>query len=218
MENEGHFLRKLGCSAAEGVKVLSIFGNTGDGKSHTLNHVLFDGEEVFATSPSPSSCTIGVWAAYEPRLGLIVLDTEGLLGAATQQNQRMRLLLKVLAVSDVAVYRTRAERLHNDMFHFFGSASAAYLKYFTPQLRALSNRCGLDVPLSNLGPAAVVFQETSRTQLLGHGKQPVHAYTKYSYIQITAVDKSVPGRGTSRLYCLRFDHLLLMTITSQLKY
>ncbi|KAF4085837.1 hypothetical protein AMELA_G00099520 [Ameiurus melas] len=168
VENEGQFLRKLGCSAAEGVKVLSIFGNTGDGKSHTLNHVLFDGEEVFATSPSPASCTIGVWAAYEPRLGLIVLDTEGLLGAATQQNQRMRLLLKVLAVSDVAVYRTRAERLHNDMFHFFGSASAAYLKYFTPQLRALSNRCGLDVPLSNLGPAAVVFQETSRTQLLGH--------------------------------------------------
>ncbi|MCJ8739749.1 hypothetical protein PDJAM_G00050780 [Pangasius djambal] len=167
VEDESHFLRKLGCSAAEGVKVLSVFGNTGDGKSHTLNHVLFDGEEVFATSPSPASCTVGVWAAYEPRLGLIVLDTEGLLGASTHQNQRMRLLLKVLAVSDVAVYRTRAERLHNDMFHFLGSASAAYLKYFTPQLRALSSRCGLDVPLSNLGPAVVVFQETSRTQLLG---------------------------------------------------
>ncbi|XP_026799319.3 zinc finger FYVE domain-containing protein 1 isoform X1 [Pangasianodon hypophthalmus] len=167
VEDESHFFRKLGCSAAEGVKVLSIFGNTGDGKSHTLNHVLFDGEEVFATSPSPASCTVGVWAAYEPRLGLIVLDTEGLLGAATHQNQRMRLLLKVLAVSDAVVYRTRAERLHNDMFHFLGSASAAYLKYFTPQLRALSSRCGLDVPLSNLGPAVVVFQETSRTQLLG---------------------------------------------------
>ncbi|XP_060744225.1 zinc finger FYVE domain-containing protein 1 isoform X2 [Tachysurus vachellii] len=168
VEDEGRFLRKLGCSAAEGVKVLSIFGNTGDGKSHTLNHVLFDGEDVFATSPSPASCTIGVWAAYEPLLGLIVLDTEGLLGASTHQNQRMRLLLKVLAVSDVVMYRTRAERLHNDLFHFLGSASAAYLKYFTPQLRALSSRCGLEVPLSNLGPAAVVFQETSRTQLLGH--------------------------------------------------
>ncbi|KAI5625494.1 zinc finger FYVE domain-containing protein 1 isoform X1 [Silurus asotus] len=168
VDDEGHFLRKLGCSTSEGVKVLTIFGNTGDGKSHTLNHVLFDGEEMFATSPSPASCTIGVWAAYEPRLGLIVLDTEGLLGASTHQNQRMRLLLKVLAVSDVALYRTRAERLHNDMFHFLGSASAAYLKYFTPQLRALSSRCGLNVPLSNLGPAVVVFQETSRTQLLGH--------------------------------------------------
>ncbi|XP_060798156.1 zinc finger FYVE domain-containing protein 1-like [Neoarius graeffei] len=168
VEKENHFLRKLGCSAAEGVKVLSIFGNTGDGKSHTLNHVLFGSEEVFATSPSPASCTVGVWAAYEPRLGLIVLDTEGLLGTSTNQNKRMRLLLKVLAVSDVAVYRTQAERLHNDMFHFLGSASATYLKYFTPQLRALSNRCGLDVPLSNLGLAVVVFQETSRTQLLDH--------------------------------------------------
>lgn len=170
VENERHFLRKLGCNAAKGVKVLSIFGNTGDGKSHTLNHMLFDGEDVFATSPSPASCTIGVWAAYEPHLNLIVLDTEGLLGASANQNQRMRLLLKVLAVSDVVVYRTRAERLHNDMFHFLGSASAAYMKYFTPQLRALSNRCGLDVPLSNLGPSVVVFQETSRTQLLGDGK------------------------------------------------
>ncbi|XP_062872882.1 zinc finger FYVE domain-containing protein 1 isoform X2 [Trichomycterus rosablanca] len=170
VKDEAHFLKKLGCSAGQGVKVLSIFGNTGDGKSHTLNHVLFEGEEVFATSPSPGSCTVGVWAAYEPRLGLVILDTEGLLGASTQQNQRMRLLLKVLAVSDVALYRTRAERLHNDMFHFLGSASAAYLKYFTPQLRALSSRCGLDVPLSNLGPAVVVFQETSRTQLLGHDR------------------------------------------------
>uniref|UniRef100_A0A672LZG1 Zinc finger FYVE domain-containing protein 1-like n=1 Tax=Sinocyclocheilus grahami TaxID=75366 RepID=A0A672LZG1_SINGR len=167
VKNEAEFLQKLGCSAAQGVKVLSIFGNTGDGKSHTLNHVLFSGEEVFVTSPSPSSCTVGVWAAYEPHLNLIVLDTEGLLGAASQQNRRMRLLLKVLAVSDVAIYRTRAERLHNDMFQFLGSASAAYLKHFTPELRALSSRCGLDVPLSSLGPAVIVFQETLRTQLLG---------------------------------------------------
>ncbi len=170
VKNETEFLQMLGCSAAQGVKVLSIFGNTGDGKSHTLNHVLFNGEEVFATSPSPSSCTVGIWAAYEPQLNLIVLDTEGLLGAASQQNRRMRLLLKVLAVSDVAIYRTRAERLHNDMFQFLGSASAAYLKHFTPELRALSNRCGLDVPLSSLGPAVIVFQETFRTQLLGQGK------------------------------------------------
>ena len=77
------------------VKVLSVFGNTGDGKSHTLNHILFGGETVFYTSKSPSSCTVGVWAAYDPSLSLLALDTEGLLGAATNQNQRMRLLLKV---------------------------------------------------------------------------------------------------------------------------
>uniref|UniRef100_A0A667Y8G2 Si:ch211-11n16.2 n=1 Tax=Myripristis murdjan TaxID=586833 RepID=A0A667Y8G2_9TELE len=150
------------------VKVLSIFGNTGDGKSHTLNHILFGGESVFYTSKSPSSCTVGVWAAYDPALSLIVLDTEGLLGAAANQNQRMRLLLKVLAVSDVVVYRTRAERLHNDMFQFLSSASVAYLKHFTPELKALSSRCGLDVPLSSLGPAVIIFQETTHTQLLGH--------------------------------------------------
>ncbi|MGH0117890.1 UNVERIFIED_CONTAM: hypothetical protein FKN15_003921 [Acipenser sinensis] len=113
------------------------------------------------------SCTVGVWAAFEPALGLVALDTEGLLGASGNQNQRMRLLLKVLAVSDVVVYRTRAERLHNDMFQFLGSASSAYVRHFTRELRALSSRCGLEVPLSSLGPAVIVFQETSRTRLLG---------------------------------------------------
>ncbi|XP_056467560.1 zinc finger FYVE domain-containing protein 1 [Gadus chalcogrammus] len=168
VHDECEFVERLGCGDMSEVKVLSVFGNTGDGKSHTLNHILFGGETVFYTSKSPSSCTVGVWAAYDPSLSLLALDTEGLLGAATNQNQRMRLLLKVLAVSDLVVYRTRAERLHNDMFQFLSSASAAYLKHFTPELRALSSRCGLDVPLSSLGPAVIVFQETTHTQLLGH--------------------------------------------------
>ncbi|XP_076000034.1 zinc finger FYVE domain-containing protein 1 [Genypterus blacodes] len=176
VRDETEFLERLGCGDVAGVKVLSIFGNTGDGKSHTLNHILFGGESVFYTSKSPSSCTVGVWAAYDPVQSLVALDTEGLLGAATNQNQRMHLLLKVLAVSDVVVYRTRAERLHEDMFQFLSSASAAYLKYFTPELRALSTRCGLDVPLSSLGPAVIIFQETTHTQLLGHElKAPGHA-------------------------------------------
>ncbi|XP_077579248.1 zinc finger FYVE domain-containing protein 1 isoform X1 [Stigmatopora nigra] len=168
VNNEVDFVEKLNCSDVGGVKVLSIFGNTGDGKSHTLNHILFNGESVFFTSKSSSSCTVGVWAAYDPSLSLVALDTEGLLGAAANQNQRMRLLLKVLAVSDIVIYRTRAERLHNDMFQFLSSASGAYLKHFTPELRALSSRCGLDVPLSCLGPSVIVFQETTHTQLLGH--------------------------------------------------
>ncbi|XP_058490564.1 zinc finger FYVE domain-containing protein 1 [Solea solea] len=168
VRDESDFVDRLRCGDVAGVKVLSIFGNTGDGKSHTLNHILFEGESVFFTSKSPSSCTVGVWAAYNPTLRLVALDTEGLLGAAANQNQRMRLLLKVLAVSDIVIYRTRAERLHNDMFHFLSSASGAYLKHFTPELRALSSRCGLDVPLSSLGPAVIIFQETTHTQLLGH--------------------------------------------------
>ncbi|KAL7400382.1 hypothetical protein ABVT39_011106 [Epinephelus coioides] len=178
VRDESEFVDRLGCGDVAGVKVLSIFGNTGDGKSHTLNHILFGGETVFYTSKSPSSCTVGVWAAYDPTLSLVVLDTEGLLGAAVKQNQRMRLLLKILAVSDIVVYRTRAERLHNDMFQFLSNASGAYLKHFTPELRALSSRCGLDVPLSSLGPAVIVFQETTHTQLLGQdSKVAGHADT-----------------------------------------
>ncbi|XP_030073345.1 zinc finger FYVE domain-containing protein 1 isoform X2 [Microcaecilia unicolor] len=166
---EDEFLEKLGCRNHCPVKVLSIFGNTGDGKSHTLNQAFFGSQEVFQTSPSQDSCTVGVWGAYDPVLSLILLDTEGLLGATERQNQRMRLLLKVLAVSDLVVYRTRAERLHNDMFQFLGSASSAYLKFFTGELKALASRCGLEVPLSSLGPAVIVFQETTRTTLLGNG-------------------------------------------------
>ncbi|KAK6296885.1 hypothetical protein J4Q44_G00330270 [Coregonus suidteri] len=176
VHDEAQFLEWLSCGDMQGVKVLSIFGNTGDGKSHTLNHILFGGDTVFYTSKSPSSCTVGVWAAFDPGLGLVALDTEGLLGSAANQNQHMRLLLKVLAVSDVVVYRTRAERLHNDMFQFLSSASGAYLKHFTPELRALSSRCGMDVPLSSLGPAIIVFQETTHTQLLGYERTDVPGY------------------------------------------
>lgn len=101
VRDESEFVDRLGCGDVAGVKVLSIFGNTGDGKSHTLNHILFGGENVFYTSKSPSSCTVGVWAAYDPNLSLVALDTEGLLGAAANQNQRMRLLLKVILVAPV---------------------------------------------------------------------------------------------------------------------
>ncbi|KAM9326377.1 zinc finger FYVE domain-containing protein 1-like [Gastrophryne carolinensis] len=171
VKDSDDFISKLGCPPQNPVKVLSIFGNTGDGKSHTLNHMFFGGEDVFRTSASQDSCTVGVWGAYNPTLSLVLLDTEGLLGATDKQNQRLRLLLKVLAVSDLVIYRTRAERLHNDMFQFLGNASKAYLKFFTPELKALSSRCGLEVTLSSLGPALIIFHETSRTDLLGHGSK-----------------------------------------------
>ncbi|XP_063287134.1 zinc finger FYVE domain-containing protein 1-like isoform X2 [Pelobates fuscus] len=171
VRDASEFQAKLGCSDQKPVKVLCIFGNTGDGKSHTLNETFFGGIEVFKTCPSQESCTMGVWAAYDPSLSLVVLDTEGLLGATDKQNQRMRLLLKILAVSDLVVYRTRAERLHNDMFNFLGNASNAYLRFFTPELKALSSRCGLEVTLSSLGPSMIIFHETSRTDILGHGSK-----------------------------------------------
>ena len=69
-------------------KVVSIIGNTGEGKSYCLNRIFFSDfddddlvrEEAFSTSASQESCTIGVWAAYDPMRAVILLDTEGLLG------------------------------------------------------------------------------------------------------------------------------------------
>lgn len=75
------FVRKLSCTKSDvKVKVVSIFGNTGDGKSHTMNRVFFKDEEVFQTSNEQNCCTLGVWAAFDPILNVICLDTEGLQG------------------------------------------------------------------------------------------------------------------------------------------
>ncbi|XP_072130601.1 zinc finger FYVE domain-containing protein 1 [Mobula birostris] len=165
--NEESFLERLGTTPGQTVKVLSIFGNTGDGKSHTLNAAFFGGQQVFGTSESQSSCTVGVWAALKPSPSLLLLDTEGLLGASAQPMRQMRLLLKVLAVSDVVVYRTRAQRLCNDLFGFLGDASRAFLRHFAGELRAVSVRCDLEMPLSSLGPAVIIFHETTNTDPLG---------------------------------------------------
>lgn len=75
------FLQKLGCIRdSTKVKVVSIFGNTSDGISHTLNHVFFKGDHVFRISNNEHCCTLGVWAAYDPVLNIICLDTEGMQG------------------------------------------------------------------------------------------------------------------------------------------
>ncbi|CAL1279685.1 unnamed protein product [Larinioides sclopetarius] len=159
------FIEYLGCGNKH-LKVLSIFGNTGDGKSFTLNHTFFNGKEVFQTSAAQESCTVGVWAAYCPSLGIITIDTEGFLGQASNPNKRARMLLKVLAISDIVIYRTRAERLHNDMFSFLGDASAAYTKHFSQELEEACARCNVDGPLSILGPAVIIFHETQYTEVL----------------------------------------------------
>ncbi|XP_035211924.1 zinc finger FYVE domain-containing protein 1-like isoform X2 [Stegodyphus dumicola] len=159
------FISNLGCGNTQ-LKVVSIFGNTGDGKSYTLNHTFFDGREVFQTSSAQESCTVGVWAAYCPSLGIITIDTEGFLGQASNPNLRARMLLKVLAISDVVIYRTRAERLHNDMFSFLGDASAAYTKHFSQELEEACARFHVDGPMSILGPSVIIFHETQHTNVL----------------------------------------------------
>jgi hypothetical protein len=147
------------------VKCVSIFGNTGDGKSHTLNHTFFDGRQIFRTWHKQETCTVGIWCAYDARTNALIFDTEGLLGETTNENKRMRLLLKVLAISDVIVYRTRGERLHNDLFKFLSDASVAYLKYFSKELKVAANKLKLDT-ISSLGPCCIIFHETQHTEPL----------------------------------------------------
>ncbi|KAL8583835.1 hypothetical protein ACOMHN_040304 [Nucella lapillus] len=161
VRDEEVFMQHLGCSKDARVKILSIFGNTGDGKSHTLNHTFFNGRKVFQTSASQNTCTLGVWAAFDHHSNVIVIDTEGLLGSSANDNKRTRLLLKILAISDIVVFRTRAERLHKDMFVFLSNASKAYRKHFSEELRAASKR--YQIKESNLGPTLIVFQETTCT-------------------------------------------------------
>lgn len=160
------FTKRLGCNKDARVKVVSIFGNTGDGKSHTMNHVFFNGEDIYQTSAAQDSCTLGVWAAYQPALGILCLDTEGLLGTTTNENQRMRLLLKVLAISDIVIFRTRSERLHSDMFTFLGTASKAFCKHFSTALQSI----GLPVSATSLGPSVFIFHETRNTTVISSSK------------------------------------------------
>ena len=50
VESVAAWCSKLGCDTSATCKVVSIFGNTGEGKSHTLNHTFFAGSPVFSTS------------------------------------------------------------------------------------------------------------------------------------------------------------------------
>lgn len=149
---------------------MSIFGNTGDGKSHTLNQTFFNGTEVFPTSNSQNSCTLGVCAAFDPNLNVICLDTEGLQGITDHESVKTRLLLKVLALSDIIMYRTRSERLTMDMYTFIGAASRAYSHYFQSALQTLGQKEGGINSISSLGPAVIIFHETKHTVPLRNSK------------------------------------------------
>ena len=161
------FCKRLSVSPDAKLKVVSIFGNTGDGKSHTMNHALFGGRDVFKTSSEQASCTMGIWAAYQRQKNVLALDTEGLLGETVNENRQMRMLLKVLAISDIIIYRTRAERLRTDMYKFLGTASKAFTKYFSGALQALD----LPGPPQALGPAVIIFHETHNTEVLKEDKR-----------------------------------------------
>lgn len=166
IKSEQSFLTTLSIEPNRKVKVVSIFGNTGEGKSFTLNQAFFDGDAVFKTSPSQISCTLGVWAMYNPTMNTIFLDTEGLLGISKKEHQRTRMLLKILAVSDIIIYRTRAERLQRDMYTFLGGASKAYKEHFTSALKQVVAKSPHDTVSSGLGPGVIIFHETRYTDTL----------------------------------------------------
>lgn len=165
VKDANDLLKKMGVPRQSNlhVKVVSIFGNTGEGKSYTLNQVFFRGAEIFKTSSNQTSCTLGVWGAYDSSSKALVLDTEGMLGISNISRQRKRLLLKVLAISDVIIYRTRAERLNTDMYKFLAEASRAYTKYFRSDLEKVAKKAECDCIF---GPPVYVFHDTRHTDVL----------------------------------------------------
>jgi len=175
------FADRLGCSPTALVKVVSIFGSIGHGKSYTLNHTFYGCQEVFQTSSSQDSCTIGIWAAYDEKRRVITLDTEGLLGVSANCQRRTRLLLKVLAISDIVIYRTRSERLEDNLFTFLGDASRVYVQHFFKEIRNAFQRLPElnGQSCSELGPVVIIFQETRDTEPL---KQEV-SHTRESIIR-----------------------------------
>jgi len=58
--------------------------------------------------------------------------------------------MQILAVSDVVLFRTRAERLHSDLFSFLGNASKAYIKYFADALKKMENESSNSEPLNQV--------------------------------------------------------------------
>ena len=109
---------------------------------------------------------MGVWAALDENYGTLVLDTEGRLGLSENDHIRDRLLLKILCISDIVIYRTRAPKLANDMFQFLSDASNAFLKFFRKELENVMKNCKVDGPMSTMGPTLVVFHETQHTDIL----------------------------------------------------
>lgn len=76
-----------------------------------------------------------------------------------------------MAISDIVIYRTRAERLLSDMFRFIGAASQAYSDHFQRALQnAISDKNDFSNTLNGFGPSLIIFHETRNTQPLDRGK------------------------------------------------
>lgn len=109
---------------------------------------------------------MGIWSALDESRRTLILDTEGRLGLSANDNVRNRLLLKILCISDVVIYRTRASKLPNDMFQFLSDASNAFHKFFRKELENVMKSCQTDGPISTMGPTLIIFHETQHTGIL----------------------------------------------------
>lgn len=92
-----------------------------------------------------------------------------MLGITRKNQQRTRLLLKILAISDIVIYQTRAPRLHTDMYSFLHGASQAYNKHFSHTLTKVLEEADTAMEVNSLGPAVIVFHETQHTDTLDEG-------------------------------------------------
>ncbi len=117
-------------------------------------------------SSEQNSCTQGVWAAYQPYFynsPVLCIDTEGLQAAAQNENQQYRMLMKVLAISDIIIYRSRSERLNSDMYKFLSTASKIYQKHLSPLLHENDHASNYAS-----GPTAIIFHEVHNTRPLSN--------------------------------------------------
>lgn len=72
----------------------------------------------------------------------------------------------MLAVSDIIIYRTRAERLQRDMYTFLGGASRAYKEHFSAALKKVLAKTDCEKIAGGLGPGVIIFHETHYTDTL----------------------------------------------------
>ena len=140
---------------------------------------------------------MGVWAALDDSNRTLVLDTEGRLGLSQNDNVRNRLLLKILCISDIIIFRTRAPKLPNDMFQFLSDASNAFIKYFKRELENVMKTCQAAGPLSTMGPTLIVFHETQHTEVLkGEGVSVVGTESR-TVRMFRHVGRTQDGGGTA---------------------
>ena len=94
VSNHAEFLRALGYTAdpTRKVMVVTVVGPFRVGKSYLMNHLFFEGEEVFETSSEAVPCTKGVWVAVLRRdnYDILVVDSEGTDALLSSHEERLK--------------------------------------------------------------------------------------------------------------------------------